>query len=176
MQTETQKHCEVLELDEIPSVRLLKTAYKRQIKKWHPDRYHNDELMERIALERTQKINTAYQFLLDLITKSVTSAQKDEYNDTWRNNQHHYWWQRYSTGFPDDEAAEIFLRSSHIVSVGYNKEKKHLYLKFIGDEVFKYFDVPEYIFYDFVFSKSHGKYAIKYIYNRFKHQKITPHS
>ena len=69
---------------------------------------------------------------------------------------------------------EFFLNSSHVVSAGYNMTRKILFLKFLGDEIFLYFEVPEFIFHHLLMAQSPGKYALKFIYNRFRYRKFTP--
>jgi hypothetical protein len=125
--------------------------------------------MQKVAHGRTQKINEAYRFLRRIISQGIAITEKHKYKKPW--DRQRFWWQNYSTGFPDPDVAEIFIRSSHIISTGYNKSRQVLYIKFIGNEIFMYFEVPEYVFYDFVFAKSHGKYAMKYIYEKYRHRK-----
>jgi hypothetical protein len=51
------------------------------------------------------------------------------------------------------------------VSTGYDRKAGILYIKFEGFAVYKYFDVTESVFEDFVATESHGKYAHRHIYN-----------
>ncbi len=41
----------------------IKVAYKAMIKKYHPDKFHNDPVRYKTALELSQKINKAYNVL-----------------------------------------------------------------------------------------------------------------
>lgn len=176
MNNEMKQHCEVLGLEQLPSLEELKSAYKLLVKQWHPDRFHNDYELEKLAVQKTQRLNEAYRFLLKFIEKNDRTdlaGKKSTYHYT-KNTRHNYSWQTYSKGFPDPAVTEFFVNSSHIVSAGYNKVRRILYLKFLGDEIFLYFDVPEFIFDHLLFAKSPGKYALKFIYNRFRHKKHVP--
>jgi len=47
----------------------LRKAYKLQIKKWHPDRFHDNETQKLLAEEKIKHINAAYKQLLDYFRK-----------------------------------------------------------------------------------------------------------
>ncbi len=166
-------HCKFLGFDQPPELAELKKAYKVLIKQCHPDRFHGQPRMEQLALEKTQRVNLAYQALLG----ELESAREDTGNSSvppHTNVRHRYSWQAYSDGFPDASVTEFFLNSSHIVSAGYNKVRRLLYLKFLGDEVYLYFDVPVFIFDHLLHARSPGKYAMRFVYKRFRHRKFTP--
>ena len=151
---------------------VLTKSYKLLVKQWHPDRFQDKESLQELAVQKTQKINLAYQALLD----AIADAQYDPkpHAQPSSNVRHQYSWQKYSEGFPDEHAVEFFLNSSHIVSAGYNKGRQILYLKFLGDEVYLYFDVPGFIFKHLLLSKSPGKYALRFIYKRYRHRQFQP--
>ena len=174
MDDRLSKHWEVLGFDRPPPLPALKRAYKTLIKQWHPDRFCGRTDEEEVALKMTQRLNLAYRTLLQELNCEAShggTASKAEHPG---NPRHRYSWQEYSEGFPDPSIAEIFLNSSHIFSAGYNRPRWVLYLKFLGDEVFVYFDVPEFIFEHLLIARSPGKYAMRFIYNRFRHRKVVP--
>ncbi len=43
----------------------IKAAYKRLVKVYHPDKYHNDEKKRKYAEQVTQKLNEAYRYFED---------------------------------------------------------------------------------------------------------------
>jgi DnaJ-domain-containing protein 1 len=43
----------------------IKAAYKRLVKAYHPDKYHNDEKKRKYAEQVTQKLNEAYRYFED---------------------------------------------------------------------------------------------------------------
>lgn len=43
----------------------LRTAYRRQVQKWHPDRYHQEPDQQARAAERMQQVNRAFEVLSD---------------------------------------------------------------------------------------------------------------
>ncbi len=168
--------CDILELPEVPSLPELKSAYKKLIKQWHPDRFHSDARLERLAQQKAKKINEAYRYLVQVVGEGSSPTEAKEWQGVPNpyHTRHRYTWQRYTPGFPDPHVLEIFLDSSHIVSAGYDRERQILYLKFLGNEIFLYYDVPEYVYYDFMYAESHGRYALKYIYPRFRYKKYSP--
>ncbi|MFQ5650857.1 MAG: KTSC domain-containing protein [bacterium] len=173
---EVKHACAVLGLDELPTLEALKKAYKLMVKQWHPDRFHNNQEMEQLAVEKTQRINVAYRLLLSKLEEGATHVAPNgkSRRPKTRNTRHQYAWQTYSDGFPNPRVTEFFLNSSHIVSAGYDKMKKILYLKFLGDEIYLYYDVPCFIFEHLLMAGSPGKYALKFIYDRYRHRKFTP--
>lgn len=175
MNKDVAQACDVLGLEQLPTLDELKQTYKQMVKQWHPDRYHNDSEMEQIAVARTQRINLAYRLLLEELTgPSGNGNGARTKRRQAKNMRHQYSWQTYSDGFPNPEVTEFFLNSSHIVSAGYDKVKRILYLKFLGDEIYLYYDVPGFIFDHLLIAHSPGKYALKFIYNRFRYRKFTP--
>ena len=61
---DTRRCLELLELECVSSPRELKDAYRKMVKRWHPDRYHGDpRLMQQAELKLTE-INLAYKHLL----------------------------------------------------------------------------------------------------------------
>jgi len=61
---DTRQCLELLELECVSSPRELKDAYRKMVKRWHPDRYHGDpRLMQQAELKLTE-INLAYKHLL----------------------------------------------------------------------------------------------------------------
>lgn len=73
---------EVLGIDKDASIEEIKIAYKRMVRKYHPDQYANNPLSD-LAEEKLKEINEAYDFLM----KNKNSSYKS-YNDGWNNN--HY--------------------------------------------------------------------------------------
>jgi curved DNA-binding protein CbpA len=177
----------VLELDSCESARELKSAYNRLIKKWHPDLFYNDPAMVPVATEHAKRINGAYEFLSELFERGAlplstprprgshrsasapaqqppSAASQEQFYRT----QHTYKGRKFSTGFPDPTVFEVFVKSSHIVSIGYNRAERILYIKFEGGDVYSYQEVPESVFEDFLAAESHGKFANRFIFHKYK--------
>gem|GEM_PF-6961701 len=174
MDERLREKCELLGFDRLPGELELKRAYKILIKQWHPDRFYGRPELEQLAVKKTQRINLAYKTLLQELTADSPQRGNESKGEYDGNPRHRYSWQKYSEGFPDSSVAEIFLNSSHVFSAGYNKNRWVLYLKFLGDEIFVYFDVPEFIFQHLLLAHSPGKYAMRFIYGRFRHRKVVP--
>ncbi len=163
----------ILGLEILPNKEQLKKAYKTLVKQWHPDRFHGRTDLEKLAVKKTQYLNLSYRYLLETLKNTPTDSASKQKNEG-GSNRHNYTWQKYSDGFPEATVDEFFLNSSHIVSAGYHAQRKILYLKFLGDEIYLYFDVPEFIFLHLLKASSSGRYALKFIYNRFRYRKFTP--
>ncbi len=174
MPTKAQQACSILNLPRLPSKEELKSAYKAQIKKWHPDQFHLDKEMECIALERTKKINAAYQRLLKIIiTKPRFPSRRTNLRRNTKFNTFLSHLRNRTTGFPDPEIVELFVHSAQIVSAGYDQEKQILFLKFPEDDIHVYYDVPYSVFATFMFSKSPDTFAKNHIYHQFNHNQVT---
>ncbi len=57
-------------LDITPSANLedLKKAYKEKIKYYHPDKFQNNPVMEKVATDKTRQVVEAYALLIDFIS------------------------------------------------------------------------------------------------------------
>lgn len=160
----------------------LKTAYHGLIRQWHPDlKFSAKPEAQAEATEKTKVINIAYEFLsevLDLhgggyrsLGQSVRAGSGDSWS--WEDLQpkRTYEGKSYSAGFPDPAITEIFLKSSHIVSTAYSRSTQTLYIKFSGNSVYRYFDVPESAFEAFLNAPSHGKFGSQHIYPKFRQER-----
>lgn len=155
------------------SEEILKKHYRRQISEWHPDRHVGEDACL-IATERSKQINRAYEVLSELVEESggemfnASSSRDREYAA-----QHRYRGGHFTPGFPDETVLEVFVKSSHIVSTGYNSRELKLYIKFLGDRVYEYFAVPEEIFDGLVSAQSPGRFAHKNIYDVFRYRRCS---
>ncbi len=165
-------HFSVLGLDASASATELKAAYRREISKWHPDRFHSDPVNQPAATERAKKINAAYEHLSELheigslprSTPRAAPAQPSKPQQAYR-TQHTYNRKSFTPGFPDPDVFEVFVKSSHIVSTGYNRTTATLYIKFDGNVVYSYIHVPESVFSAFMSAESHGYFAYRNIFD-----------
>lgn len=62
-------HYEALGLPLGTGFPLIKSKYKKLVKKHHPDRHQSDPDRHKIALERTRKLNMAYNYFKDKYEK-----------------------------------------------------------------------------------------------------------
>lgn len=66
------------------------------------------------------------------------------------------------------------VTSSAIDSIGYDMDKRQLEVKFRenktggGGGVYKYFGVPPYVYYEFIYAASHGKYYHSHIKSNYQ--------
>lgn len=74
---------EVLEIREGASEEEIKVAYKRLVKKYHPDQYANNPLSD-LAEEKLKEVNEAYDFLM----KSNDNYNRGQGSNNWNNQQY----------------------------------------------------------------------------------------
>src|ERR1017187_2002948 len=60
----------ILGLDSCESLTALKSAYRRAMLQWHPDKHQNDPAMQTAATERAKEINAAFDHLSKFIESS----------------------------------------------------------------------------------------------------------
>ena len=141
--------------------------------------------LDGVATEHAKRINGAYELLSEMFENGAlprstsgglnrnASGPAQEQPPTARRQQtyraqHTYRGRKFTTGFPDPAVFEVFVKSSHIVSTGYNRAERILYIKFEGGEVYSYQEVPETVFTDFLAAESHGKFANRFIFHKYK--------
>ena len=171
------KYCMALGFTETPGQQSLKDSYRKLIFEWHPDRHSTDSLKSEIAHNKALEINEAFEFLSEAQeTYAVppTSAEYDfdKYSREYK-TKHTYQNQSFEPGFPDPHVFEVFLKSSHIISTGYIRNTKILYVKFNPNSVYRYYDVPESTFEDFINAPSHGRYLGENIAHKFKYERCS---
>lgn len=165
---EFSRHCAVLGLRHVESLDALNAAYRPLIGQWHPDRHHGSALQS-AAAERAKAINAAYAYLTDAIASGRVPgvwrppAQASPARATRASGY-------VPDGFPDESVLEIFIKSSSIVSVGYNSTTQALYLKFVGGRIYRYHGVPPEIFEELLSASSRGAYANAHIIYRFPYE------
>ena len=127
------------------------------------------------ATEHSKRINAAYEHLSELFeigslphSKSRTNPTPSSKPQQTYRTQHTYNRKPFTTGFPDPNVFEVFVKSSHIISTGYDRITGTLYIKFEGNVVYAYLHVPESVFSDFLAAESHGKFAHRSIYQQYK--------
>src|SRR5262245_60812655 len=132
------EQCAVLGLNDVRTLAELKAAYRPLIMRWHPDRHHGS-LEQATALERAKAINSAYEYLSEVIEAGlVPPTNQTTSHPSWRSTtdayrtRHTYKRQHYQAGFADPAVVEVFVKSSNLVSVGYNASLQVLFLKFQG--------------------------------------------
>ncbi len=140
----------------------LKNVYRRQISRWHPDRHQGSTEVSN-ATERSQKINESYKWLTERLQgsrlqESFFGKRRPSGRPSGRRDA------VFTPGFPDKSVFEHFVKSSHIVSVGYNVVEQILFVKFKraghqrGMSVYRYFCVPKTVFDEFLLAPSPGRY------------------
>lgn len=66
----------------------------------------------------------------------------------------------------------IPVTSSNIRSVGYDQQSAVLEVEFTSDDVYQYFDVPQYLYHEFMNASSKGQFLNDYIKYNYRYQKV----
>lgn len=175
-----QQHLAILGLSTSASKSELEKAYRREMFKWHPDRHIGDPRKEVEARKRATQINLAFELLSEHLEEHGHIAAADEApGDTSRSDRprHTYQGESFTTGFPDPDVFEVFVKSSAFVSIGYARSQRILYVKFqqrgSPDCVYRYFGVPEEVFNAFMEAESKGRYAHRAIFGRYRYERCA---
>ena len=181
----------ILELEMPFELADLKKSYRKLMLKWHPDKYYNEPEKIETAEQKAKLINVAYEFLTEYLEQhggiyreknlfggGVPRSKRwdwPDFNEAWKEPRtqpkREYQGEAYTEGFPDKGVTEVFVKSSNIISTAYNSIMQIMYLKFIGNSVYRYYDVPKSVFDDFLNAESHGKFAHAYIYPQFRYER-----
>lgn len=172
-------HINILELGTYSTIESsdVKTAYRRLQKIWHPDLHVGKDTLEE-AKTKAPQINDAYEVITEHLEKhgNISNHQNAF---SFKNIEHdftpkHSWNKRsFTPGFPDDTVFEIFVKSSNILSIGYNPYTEKLYVKFQDNSVYEYNKVPMSIFDELFSAESHGKYAHRNIFSTYDYRRCT---
>lgn len=127
----------------------IRAAYHNAIKQWHPDRFINNEQKILEATEKSKLINEAYQELKNY-SPPIPKRSKSY-------TEHIIWW------FSDRGNRNIIRSSINdllVHSVGYDEVEKILQIK-IGESLYEYYGVPEYVYNELIKAESPYKYYNK---------------
>lgn len=125
-------HLLILGLDSCESMTQLMDAYRRAMLKWHPDRFHGDPAMQPTATKHAARINAAFEHLSELLdigplprsTPHANTTPSSERKQAYR-TQHTYDRKPFTSGFCNPDVFEVFVKSSAIISTGYDRATKN---------------------------------------------------
>ncbi len=75
--TELEKHLRTLGVSPSASFKEVKSAYRRMVREWHPDRHTDDEGMRHVAEEKIKTINISYDYLCRYFSKKRSGFRED---------------------------------------------------------------------------------------------------
>jgi curved DNA-binding protein CbpA len=150
---------------------ILKNKYRSLIKIYHPDKHYNDKKVMEEATEKCIEINNAYEYLSEYIELNGPIDQSIESDYDYYEVRHIHDKVEFSPGFPDPHVFEYFVKSSAMLSCGYSMSNRYLYIKFRHSVVYRYYNVPQNVFFDLLNSKSHGKFSHRFIYKNYKYER-----
>lgn len=64
------------------------------------------------------------------------------------------------------------VNSSNIKSIGYDAQSATLEVEFISTDIYQYFNVPDYLYQQFLNASSHGQFLNDNIRYNYRYQKI----
>lgn len=177
MDSKLERYAAILGLSGSISLSDVKSAYRREMFVWHPD-LHFGKATEANAHAKAQTLNEAYEFLSEITEDNITidTAEQTVHAHQHYHTRHTYQNWAFTPGFPDPAVFEVFLKSSNVVSTGYDGAKRILFLKFQKGYVYRYFDVPRIIFDELLRADSHGRYANRSICHSFRYERCPPWS
>jgi len=149
----------------------VKKAYRREMLEWHPD-HHNGKETAPQAHKKAQALNEAYEFLSEITEEkpiTIVENSKTSTYDHYR-TRHTYQQRNFSPGFPDPSVFEVFVKSSWIISVGYNQRTRTLFIKLDRGSIYRCFDVPQFVFDSLLKAESVGRYVNQYVFSGFRHE------
>lgn len=66
----------------------------------------------------------------------------------------------------------IKVNSSNIQSIGYDSSSAILEVEFLSGDIYQYFNVPEYLYSQFLNAASHGQFLHERISYNYRYQKV----
>jgi len=144
----------------------IKKAYRRQIKKWHPDKFQHqpDKLLE--AVEISKQINEAFRLLKNYIPSVTGSSisKRKKFTDSKSTSKH-------TGGKPVFHRVKV--NSSTIWSIGYDAFTKILEVEFYEGGVYHYFEVPETVYTKLMFADPVEGYFSMNIASKYRCEQMT---
>lgn len=79
--TELQKYLKMFDLKATADLAILKTAYRKMVRDWHPDLIQNNDGMKKLAEEKIKEINIAYEYLYGFFSRKAAGTPSDDDHD-----------------------------------------------------------------------------------------------
>lgn len=156
-------HFEILGINRYSTNVEIKKAYIFQIKKWHPDKYSNQPEKQLEALEKCKSINLAFELLENYVApqfdnnQNVVTVKQNRFSDVNQRSNKRY-----------VEVKRRNVQFGNVVSAGYDLKTSILQVQLKNGNILQFYDVPQDIFNDLMFSFSKLKFYNVNIYNKFK--------
>jgi hypothetical protein len=65
-----------------------------------------------------------------------------------------------------------FVNSSNVRSIGYDNQTAILEVEFTSGDVYQYFNIPVYLYQQFLHASSHGQFLNDHIRYNYRYQKV----
>ena len=162
-QTLNDNHFSILGVTRLSTKKEIKKAYYILMHQWHPDKIGNDREKYLKATEHAKQLNEAFELLKDYEPPELKTP---EYNKNFKAAAQSKP-KSYQTNIQ-----RIFVQSSNLFSVGYDKDLLILQIEFRDKSVYEYYKVPQEIFISLMKAESKGKYANQNIFSNYKYQRV----
>jgi len=133
-----------LEVSENTTLAELKIVYRSLMKKWHPDKFQENEESKHEAEETSKYIIEAYHFLVSIAPETRNQSLAE-----------------YTTTINESNISD-FEYKSQVLKVSF----------FDGNE-YEYFDVPKAMYVKLVNADSRGRFARRHIFNSYVYRSLN---
>lgn len=154
-------HFQVLGITRSATLEEIRTAYIREIKRWHPDQFALNSMEHARATERCKKIKEAYRLLKeyepspgDYSFKSSNTTKESLNTES-----------RQSSSI--DTGRFIKVNSRMIEAVAYTSESCILVIAHRNKLYYEFYNVPRHVFLKLLVSESKGEFMVKYIWEEY---------
>lgn len=134
----------LFEVEKDASLSELKKIYRNLVKKWHPDKFNDDDKEKKMAEIKSKKIIEAYHFLVSI------SAEKHE-----------------------QDIKEYTTTITSAAISDHEFKRQVLKITFNDGSAYEYFGVTQSIYQKLVNSDKIARFARRHIFNKFLHRKMN---
>ena len=125
------------------SLNELKSVYRTAMKNWHPDKFHDDEVLKEQAEQRSKLYIEAYHFLVSIAPETI------------------------------EQTLEVYTKTITTCGIqDFKYAKQILTVEFTDGSAYEYFSVPKLIFTRLVNSDSQPRYARRHIFTSFLYRNV----
>lgn len=128
----------LLGVNEFTSLLELKSLYRAFMKDWHPDKFTDSNLEQKVAEEKSKAYIEAYHFLVSIASETRKASLVEYQNTTTQEN----------------------LKD-------YQFKSQVLIVEFTDGSSYEYFDVPKAVYTKLVNADSPGRFARRHIFNSY---------
>ena len=157
MQVSSKEYYKILGVQRTASLEVIQGAWRRLAKELHPDLHHDSLEKE----EQLKAVNEAYEVLSD-------DRKRAQYDERSERAAFHERPQTRRAATQKIHVERFGIYSSAFRSAGYDQASHTLELEFKTASVVQYYDVPEYIYTDFLHAASKEEYYRSHLIGQYR--------